>query len=202
MNKIILASKSPRRIELLQMCGLDFSSLAADIDEGVIKSHILVDSREKSTFDQAKILTERLAREKALHVYRQKKDHYVIGSDTLVVTDKSILGKPMDSHDAYKMLKNLAGQVHRVYTGVSIVGPDFEDSFVSIAQVKFYDLDPAMDQIIKDYIATGSPMDKAGSYGIQDMGALLVEYIEGDYYTIMGLPIGQVYRKLKSLNLK
>ena len=194
MNKIILASKSPRRIELLQMCGLDFSSLAADIDEGHIKSHILADSREKSTFDQAKILTERLAREKALHVYRQKKDHYVIGSDTLVVTDKSILGKPMDSHDAYKMLKNLAGQVHRVYTGVSIIGPDFEDSFVSIAQVKFYDLNPA--------IATGSPMDKAGSYGIQDMGALLVEYIEGDYYTIMGLPIGQVYRKLKSLNLK
>ena len=108
----------------------------------------------------------------------------------------------MDSHDAYNMLKNLAGQVHRVYTGVSIVGPDFEDSFVSIAQVKFHNLDPAMDQIIKDYIATGSPMDKAGSYGIQDMGALLVEYIEGDYYTIMGLPIGQVYRKLNSLNLK
>ena len=80
-----------------------------------------------------------------------------------------------------------------------IIGPGYEDTFISIAQVKFYDFDPAMDQIIIDYIASGSPMDKAGGYGIQDMGALLVEYIEGDYYTIMGLPLGQVYRKLKNL---
>lgn len=94
MNKIILASKSPRRIELLQMCGLDFSSLAADIDEGLIKSHILADSREESTFDQAKILTERLAREKALHVYRQKKTTMLLDQIHLLLpTSQSLVSQ-------------------------------------------------------------------------------------------------------------
>lgn len=198
MSKIILASKSPRRIELLKMCNINFNSLVADIDEDLIKSDILATFKEENTFEQAEILTKKLAYEKALYIYKENPDHLVIGSDTLVVTDKSILGKPKDPRDAYIMLRELSGQVHRVYTGVSIIGPGYENTFVSIAQVKFYDFDPAMDQIIIDYIASGSPMDKAGGYGIQDMGALLVEYIEGDYYTIMGLPLGQVYRKLKA----
>lgn len=202
MNKIILASKSPRRIELLKMCNIDFDSLVADIDEDLIKADILASFRGVDTFKQAEILTKKLAREKALHVYRQSPNHLVVGSDTLVVTEKSILGKPKDPQDAYEILRELSGKVHRVYTGVSIIGPKYEDTFVSIAKVKFYDLDPPMDQIIKDYIASGSPMDKAGSYGIQDMGSLLVEYIEGDYYTIMGLPIGQLYRKLMDIGSK
>lgn len=202
MNKIILASKSPRRIELLKMCNIDFDSLVADIDEDLIKADILASFRGVDTFKQAKILTKKLAREKVLHVYRQRPNHLVVGSDTLVVTEKSILGKPKDPQDAYEILRELSGKVHRVYTGVSIIGPKYEDTFVSIAKVKFYDLDPPMDQIIKDYIASGSPMDKAGSYGIQDMGSLLVEYIEGDYYTIMGLPIGQLYRKLMDIGSK
>lgn len=202
MNKIILASKSPRRIELLKMCNIDFDSLVADIDEDLIKADILASFRGVDTFKQAEILTKKLAREKVLHVYRQRPNHLVVGSDTLVVTEKSILGKPKDPQDAYEILRELSGKVHRVYTGVSIIGPKYEDTFVSIAKVKFYDLDPPMDQIIKDYIASGSPMDKAGSYGIQDMGSLLVEYIEGDYYTIMGLPIGQLYRKLMDIGSK
>lgn len=202
MNKIILASKSPRRIELLKMCNIDFDSLVADIDEDLIKADILASFKVVDTFEQAEILTKKLAREKALHVYRQRPNHLVVGSDTLVATEKSILGKPKDPQDAYEILRELSGKVHRVYTGVSIIGPKYEDTFVSIAKVKFYDLDPPMDQIIKDYIASGSPMDKAGSYGIQDMGSLLVEYIEGDYYTIMGLHIGQLYRKLMDIGSK
>ena len=199
MNKIILASKSPRRMELLKMCNIDFISLVADIDEDLIKSDLLATFNYEGSFKQAEIITKKLAYEKANYIYKQNPNHLVIGSDTLVVTDKSILSKPKDPQDAYNMLKELSGNIHRVYTGVSMIGPGYEDNFVSVAKVKFYDFDKKMDQIILDYIDSGSPMDKAGAYGIQDMGCLLVDYIEGDYYTIMGLPLSLIYRKLKAI---
>nr|WP_297396827.1 Maf family protein [uncultured Peptostreptococcus sp.] len=199
MNKIILASKSPRRIELLKMCQVEFRSMVADIDEDAIKDQVLSESSGQDTFHIADRLTKKLAYEKAKAIHDHYPDAIVIGSDTLVVTYNSILGKPKDQDDAYNMLKDLSGQVHRVYTGVSIIGPDHEYNFTNFAQVRFYDWDSNMENIVRDYIATGSPMDKAGAYGIQDMGALLVESIDGDYYTIMGLPIAQLYRKLKIL---
>ena len=120
----------------------------------------------------------------------------MIGSDTLVVDENQILGKPKDKDDAYRILRSLCGKLHRVYTGVSLVYDDRVESFVSHTEVLFYDYDQKMEDIINKYIEGGSPMDKAGAYGIQDMGALLVKEIRGDYYTVMGLPLAELIRKI------
>lgn len=202
MNKnIILASGSPRRRELLEMCGLDFEVITRELDEARVEKEIYAENIGEEPYCVAGKMVEGLSREKALQIKGIAREKYgekylIIGSDTLVVDDSRILGKPKDEEDAYGMLKSLCGKTHRVYTGVSLVYEDRLESFVNYTDVLFYDYDDKMEEIINKYIDSGSPMDKAGAYGIQDMGALLVKEIRGDYYTVMGLPISDLIRKI------
>ena len=202
MKNIILASASPRRRELLELCGISFITRTRDLDESVIEEKIYKENIGSTSYEMAEKMVLELSREKALllvgearNIYGQ--DYIIIGSDTLVVDQKQILGKPKDKDDAYAMLRSLCGQTHRVYTGVSLVYSDRVESFVSHTDVVFCEYDQETENIIRMYVGTGSPMDKAGAYGIQDMGALLVKEIRGDYYTVMGLPISDLYRRLK-----
>ena len=118
----------------------------------------------------------------------------MVGSDTVVALDGKILGKPHSEKEAVEMLRSLSGRIHKVYTGVAIVCGDKVTSFFDETEVEFY---PLTDEEIFDYVATGEPMDKAGAYGIQGRGAVLVKRINGDYFNVMGLPISKVYRELK-----
>lgn len=197
--EIILASKSPRRKELLEMCKIDFFTEASEVNEEEIERTLFSSSKSKSMFEKAELLTLSLAYNKALVVSENNPNKIVIGSDTIVVSDDEILGKPKNHEDAYRMLRKLCGTKHRVYTGISIVNNEKElESFTSFTEVEFFEYDENMEKIINDYIISESPMDKAGAYGIQDMGALLIKNILGDYYTVMGLPISKLYRILLS----
>lgn len=193
---IILASSSPRRKELLEMCGLKFKTISSTINEDAIAKKIYDKYNELSSFEKADKLTYNLAFEKANSVFKKNKNSVVIGSDTIVVSENSILGKPKNDEAAYDMLVSLCGKKHRVYTGLSIISKERIDTFTTFTEVEFFPFDEYMNNIIKKYIDTKSPLDKAGGYGIQDMGALLVKEIKGDYYTVMGLPISLLYRKL------
>lgn len=188
MNKIILASASPRRKELMSMAGLSFDVIVSDCDE-----NISYDSPE----DMVKKLSLRKAQSVADQIRKtESAPHLVIGSDTIVFFQNQILGKPKDEKDAFCMLKAMSGNTHTVYTGVSIIdtGNGQTETFYEATQVEFYDV---TDQEIKDYIATGAPMDKAGSYGVQGRGCFLVKRIEGDYFTVVGLPIARLWKELK-----
>ena len=185
MKKIILASASPRRKEILENMGISIEVLVSDADENT-----------------GEVLPEEyvlgLSRLKCVSVVRKygKDDAFVIGADTIVVLDDKILGKPADEQDAFNMLKSLSGRTHTVYTGVTICDTKAMTlrSFCQKTDVKFYELS---DDEIRDYIATGEPMDKAGAYGIQGRGGLLVEGIYGDYYNVVGLPVARLIRLLK-----
>ena len=173
---IVLASQSPRREMLLKMLGLRFDVIPAQVDETYRKG------------ESAKPHTERLAREKALVVSAQRPDALVIGSDTVVVLDRRVLGKPRDPEHAVEMLMNLQGRLHRVETAVAISSPDgLLLSGVESVRVRFRTFDRTL---AEEYVRTGEPLDKAGAYGIQGFGAAIVERIEGDYFAVMGLPIG------------
>ena len=185
--KIILASGSPRRRELLAMTGLDFEVVTRDTDETV------------SQGTRPALAAMELSERKALAVagLDECKNCTVIGADTIVSMEGQKFGKPADEEDAFRMLKSLADRTHTVYTGVSIVTPDSEvKKFVESTEVHFY---PLSDEEIRAYIATGECMDKAGAYGIQGRGALLVSGIIGDYYNVMGLPIGRLVRELNKI---
>ena len=189
MERIILASASPRRKELMTMAGLNFDVIVSDCDE-----NISYDGPE----DMVKQLSLRKAQNVAEKIQKtQKEPHLVIGSDTIVYFENHILGKPKDADDAFRMLTSMAGKCHAVYTGVTILdtGTDRCETFCETTQVEFYDVSA---QEIKDYIATGDPLDKAGSYGVQGRGAFLVKRIEGDYFTVVGLPIAHLIRELKA----
>lgn len=183
-KKIILASNSIRRKELLEMANIDFEIIPAVGAEVIDRS-----------IDLEKAICQ-VARNKALEVFLKHQDSVVIGADTIVTIDGNILQKPKDDHDAYLMLKKLSGQTHQVITGVSIISKEKEFNFASVSNVKFFDL---TDQEINDYILTKEPRDKAGAYGIQGLGSLLVEKIDGDFYSIVGLPLAQVVKILKKL---
>ncbi len=180
--KIILASASPRRQELLRYITPDFKVMPADVDETLPEG---VPADESAEF---------LSVRKAVHVAKQFPDSIVIGSDTVVIIDNEILGKPADEADAERMLKKLSGRVHKVVTGVCIACGKRTFSFSQATEVKFYTLS---DDEIREYIATGDPMDKAGAYGIQGEGCVLIEKIDGDFFTVMGLPVARLKRALK-----
>lgn len=181
---IILASASPRRRELLTMAGVEYQCIPADIEETVPQGT----PTEK--------ITEVLSMQKAGAVFAQHPEDTVIGSDTVVVIDGKVLGKPKSEEEAFTMLKQLSGRVHTVYTGVTLCSPKGSCSFTSHTEVEFY---PLKDEEIRDYIRTGEPMDKAGSYGIQGYGCVLVKRINGDYFTVMGLPIAETVRALRDI---
>ena len=185
-KEIILASSSPRRRELMRMAGLPYTVEAPDVPEIVPPS---LPKEKESQF---------LAELKATAVSIRHPQEVVIGSDTTVICEGRVLGKPKDAAEAAEMLRFLSGKVHTVYTGVSIICGDDADaeSFTSCSKVEFYEL---TDKEIADYIATGEPMDKAGAYGIQGIGCRLVKRIDGDYFTVMGLPIAEVVRRLERL---
>lgn len=178
---VILASASPRRKELLGYIVPRFEIIPADVDE-TLPEEI---PAEKSA--------EFLAVKKAEHISEQYPESIVIGSDTVVIVDGEILGKPADEADAYRMLKKLSGKTHTVVTGVCISQGEKKKSFSEATLVEFY---PLSEEEIRDYIATGDPMDKAGAYGIQGEGCVLIKGIEGDFFTVMGLPAARLKREL------
>lgn len=182
---IILASASPRRQELLKLIFDDFTVEPADIDETV---------RKTIELEQ---YPEYLALKKSRHIAEKHPiDNVVIGCDTGVFINDIMLGKPKDKEQAREMLKILSGRTHKVITGCSIFYKGQNISFSEVTEVEFYHL---TDSEIDEYIATGEPMDKAGAYGIQGKGALLVKRIKGDFYNVVGLPVAALKQKLKML---
>ena len=182
---MILASQSPRRRELLSLITEDFEIIPAKGEENIPEGTPPAEA------------VKLLAAQKAQEVYSSHRGDIIIAADTVVALGDRILGKPADEKDAADMLSMLSGTRHSVFTGVCIISPEGEErSFVEETTVDFWELSP---QEIADYVATGEPMDKAGAYGIQDLGALLVRSINGDYYNVMGLPVGRLLREMRSI---
>ncbi len=185
MGKLILASASPRRRELLSLTGLPFTVMAGNGEEII------------STEDPARAVSE-LSRQKAEAVLLRAEDgDTVIGADTVVALDGRILGKPADKADAFRMLRMLQGRDHAVYTGVTILKKNSGTAPVTFAERTAVHVLPMSDEEIRAYIATGEPMDKAGAYGIQGRFAVYVAGIEGDYQNVVGLPVSRLYGYLK-----
>jgi septum formation protein len=172
--RVILASQSPRRRDLLALVGIEHEVRPAHIDETPWPGEL------------ATVHSERLAREKASRIAAQEPGALVIGADTVVVAGEQLLGKPGDDADARGMLRLLSGRTHMVYTAVAIACDRLLDSEVEGVAVTMRDLS---DADIDAYVATGEPADKAGAYGIQGFGSTLVDRINGDYFAVMGLPL-------------
>ncbi|MGG1664194.1 Maf family protein [Brevibacillus sp. NRS-1366] len=175
-TSLILASSSPRRRELLQNLGISFEVMTSDVDETTA-----------SGLSPEQVVKE-LSLRKAAAVAQRLTEGIVLGSDTIVVYQGQILGKPVDESDAFRMLSMLQGQEHTVYSGVALLDAATKREEVSYShtQVK---IRPLSETEIESYIATKEPMDKAGSYAIQGIGATIVEGITGDYFTVVGLPL-------------
>jgi nucleoside triphosphate pyrophosphatase len=208
---LVLASASPRRQELLRNAGISFTVQPADIDETPLAG------------EPPRECAERLAREKALGVWRTRPQDLVLGADTIVVIDETILGKPVDAGDAVRMLRLLSGRVHRVITGVCLVGkvasgqwpvaseavpgaasqPKFKtlrtenQELKTVSETTLVTMSELSDDEIRGYVATGEPMDKAGAYAIQGVASRWIPRIEGDYSNVVGLPVTLVYRMLR-----
>ena len=183
-KNIILASNSPRRKQLLKMAGIRFTVLPSDVPE-MVPEFVTDDKRAQF-----------LAELKASYTSVFHPKDIIIGADTTVICEGRLMGKPATREEAKEMLRFLSGKVHTVYTGVCLIWSDEEDAecFSSETKVEFY---PLTEKQIEEYVASGEPMDKAGAYGIQGLGSTLVKRIEGDYYTVVGLPIAEVVRRLK-----
>ena len=184
---VILASQSPRRRELLTLVGIAHEVRPADINEAYLSG------------EHPRAHAERLACEKASVVARDAPNALVIGSDTIVVVDGDVLGKPRDESEAAAMLTRLAGRSHTVVTAVAVQWRGIERSAVEEVDVTFHPLTPAE---IDAYVATREPMDKAGAYGIQGYGATIVSRVDGDYFAVMGLPLQRVVRLMADLGVR
>ena len=180
---VILASQSPRRQELLKLFNIPFTVRVADIDETMDES--------KLPYDEV----ARVSRLKAMAVSREAED-VVIAADTIVVCDGKVLGKPKDEADARSMLQLLSGRDHQVMTGVSVLRGEKILSCTEVTDIHFRDL---TEKEIDDYIRTGEPMDKAGSYGIQGGAVLFAEKLCGDYFNVVGLPVCRLGKLLKEI---
>ncbi|HUV05265.1 MAG TPA: Maf family protein [Armatimonadota bacterium] len=191
MPEVILASASPRREELLRLLGLDFRVVMSEFDESMVcqwppEEHVV----ESATGKAADIASR-------IH------DGVVIGADTVVVVDSSILGKPVDAEDARRMLRLLSGRSHYVFTGLCVMQRTAGETIRSerdcvCTEVRFGELS---DEVIDAYVATGEPLDKAGAYGIQERGSVLVERIAGDYFNVVGLPVYRLSRMLLEVGI-
>lgn len=182
MTRIILASKSPRRKELMQLLKLPFEIIVSEIDEQIDYNNDLVKEIEKLSY------------QKAHAVHKDHTDALVIGSDTIVKIGNDVLGKPHSIEEAKKMLRELSDNTHQVVTAVTIINNDKVETFSEVAEVTFY---PLSEEEIEEYVNTNEPMDKAGSYAIQGDGAKFIRHINGDFYTIVGLPVAELYHRLK-----
>lgn len=185
---LVLASASPRRRELLQNAGIPFIIQASKIPELPLEG------------EAPQACAERLAREKALDVFRLRPQDFVLGADTIVIVNGQILGKPHDVADAARMLRLLVGRTHQVTTGICLMRPDdkgrssVDDTRSETTRVTMSGLN---EDDIRSYIATGEPMDKAGAYAIQGIASRWISQIEGDYFNVVGLPVSLVYRMLR-----
>jgi septum formation protein len=197
---LVLASASPRRQELLRSAGIPFKVQPADIDESPLAG------------ESPRACAERLAREKALAVHTRHPQEFVLGADTIVVVDGIILGKPRDESDAARMLRLLSGRTHLVMTGVCLVNPVASDhraelsrdrprgerpQLTAASETTVVTMREISEDEIRDYIATGEPMDKAGAYAIQGIASRWIPRIEGDYSNVVGLPVALVYSMLR-----
>ena len=196
MHRIILASASPRRKEILGNIVEDFEIKVSEVDERAIEEQVL-----KTTDDMVeagRLMTVLLGKAKANAVFEEEddKDATVIGADTCVVTRDEILGKPKDREDARRMLRKLAGQKHYVITGVALISKDKVRTFYEETEVEFADADDFAEDAIERYIASDEPYDKAGAYAIQGRGGVLVKRINGDFYNVMGLPLSRLAKEL------
>ena len=183
---LVLASASPRRQELLRNAGITFEVQPADISEDPLPG------------EGAKACAERLAREKALAVARQRPQDVVLGADTVVVIDSQILGKPSGATDAARMLRLLSGRDHEVITGVCLAvngrwSVESETTSVTMSEIS--------EKEITDYVASGEPMDKAGAYAIQGIASRWIPRIDGDYCNVVGLPVALVWRMLRQAGI-
>ncbi len=184
--KLVLASQSPRRSELLKQIGLTFTVQVSQVEETI-------------TEKDPQLAVRQLARQKAAAVAAgQETDTLVIGADTVVVLDGKIMGKPQNQEEACEMLELLQGREHSVYTGVALLKVEKneirEKLFSQETRVRLY---PMSKEEIQWYVSTGEPMDKAGAYGIQGLCARFIERIHGDYNNVVGLPVGQLYQEIK-----
>jgi septum formation protein len=196
---LVLASASPRRQELLRNAGISFTVQSADVDETPLPG------------ESPRECAERLAQEKALAVWQTRPADTVLGADTIVVVNETILGKPVDTEDAARMLRLLSGRVHQVITGVCLVrsaagehrkNPQNKSGAVhrelrTAAETTLVTMRELSEEEIRDYIATGEPMDKAGAYAIQGLAYRWIPRIEGDYSNVVGLPVALVWRMLR-----
>ena len=180
MRKIVLASGSPRRQELLKYITSDFEIMPSDIEEvasGTPKEQVI-----------------KLALDKASDIAQKRPDDVVIGADTLVAIGDEILGKPTNKDDAARMLRKLSGNTHCVYTGIAVIADGRIKTRCVVTEVRFNDM---TDEEIDEYIDTGEPMDKAGAYGIQGYGGKFIDRIDGCYFNVMGLPQSVVYEMIR-----
>jgi len=186
--QIVLASQSPRRSELLKQLGLNFQIKTANIDESNSMGLKAAELVQYLAFEKARVIAEDSSLDRG---------SIVIGADTVVVKEGTILGKPRDKQDAFNMLKGLSGSWHEVMTGVAVIDVNsFKyDKIVEITRVKMKEL---KDETINAYINSGEPLDKAGAYGIQGLGAVLIDRIEGCYFNVVGLPISKLSDILKN----
>lgn len=197
--RIILASASPRRKELLAQIGLEFEIVVSDVEEKVT-STLPWQVVEELSAQKAEAVCSTVCGEGGTGSAVIDNEMLVIGADTIVACDEQILGKPRDEENAKEMLRSLQGRAHQVYTGVTLIHVKDEQRMVHTfherTDVEFY---PMTEQDIADYVATGDPMDKAGAYGIQGICARFVKGIQGDYNNVVGLPVGRLYQEAKNI---
>lgn len=183
-DHLILASKSPRRKELIADCQIPFRIESIEVTEQY---------DHQATAEEAIM---QIALQKALAVSALYPQELVLGCDTMVIIDDVPLGKPKDRADAKDMLTMLCGRTHKVISGVALVTAGLQHTFYETTEVTFYEADEAF---LEQYLNSEEPYDKAGAYGIQGTGKLLVKEIHGDYYNVMGLPVAKIYQELKKL---
>lgn len=188
---LVLASSSPRRQELLRNADISFTVQPANVDETPLPG------------EAARECAERLAKEKALAVWRTRPQELILGADTVVVAGTEILGKPLDFDDAARMLRLLSGRQHQVITGVAFVRAESanrnaEPSITVSSETTMVTMSELSETEIRDYVRSGEPMDKAGAYAIQGIASRWIPRIEGDYSNVVGLPIALVYRMLRA----
>ena len=193
-NNVILVSKSPIRNELLKNI-LEFESTSTDIDERKIEKLAYEKYKDRETIEKLALVCCEISKAK-IHPLELKDDTLYISSDTIVINDGKILNKPKNYNEALDMLTSYLGKIHKVVTSVCLKSKNYEEIFYTYSNVKFSDKTDKNIELLKEYIDEGTVYDKAGAYGIQDLNPVLIDYIEGDLNTIIGLPVSEINKRI------